>query len=106
MEEVGEAPAHHLVPALEDLTKLLRKCRRAFSLARRRLEACWGEEARWPRKEPCGEEQRVGGEGQLKEGRDQKPESRRSSHQQLWLLHPGPAWIYRNLHDLDLQPDL
>lgn len=46
---------------LEELTKLLKKCSRAFSLVRRRrLEDCWGEEARWPRKEPCGDQQRRG----------------------------------------------
>lgn len=48
----------HLVLTLEELTKLLKKCSRAFSLVRRRLEDCWGEEAKWPRKEPCGDEQR------------------------------------------------
>lgn len=50
----------HLVLTLEELTKLLKKCSRAFSLVRRRLEDCWGEEAKWPRKEPCGDEQRRG----------------------------------------------
>lgn len=44
------------------LTKLLKKCNTAFSLVRRRAEDCWGEAARWPRNDPCEDQQR----GQVK----------------------------------------
>lgn len=41
-----------------ELTMLLKKCTTAFSLVRRREEDCWGEAARWPRKDPWQDKQR------------------------------------------------
>lgn len=79
MKQDGQLPARS---RSRKLTRLLKKCSRAFSLVRRRVEDCWGEEERWPRKEPCGDEQRgtsaAGGQKLL----NSTEESRRALEQQ------------------------